>query len=97
MRNRMVYWKAIITGFIVTLILLPVINAIGPFIGGIIIGYMVGRNYRNGIINGGLSVILAALTYAVIVDSLFKGAVIARAHSTGLSVENVLILSIIEL
>jgi len=55
----MVDWKAIITGFIVNLILLPFLNAIGPIIGGIIIGYMVGGSYRNGIVNGGLSVSLA--------------------------------------
>ena len=87
--------KAIIVGFVVTLILLPYLNALAPLIGGIIAGYIVGESYRNGIINGGLSVSIASLTYAVIVDSLFKDAIIAKASSTNLSVDMVIILSII--
>ena len=38
---------------------------------------------------------LAALTYAVVVDSLFRSAVVVKAHSTGLSVEMVILLSLI--
>jgi Family of unknown function (DUF5518) len=87
--------KAIIAGFAVTLILIPFLNALAPLIGGIIVGYIVGGNYRDGIISGGLSVSLAALTYAIIVNSLFKDAIITKATSTHLSVEMVIILSII--
>ena len=88
-------WKAFVIGFFVTLISLPFLNAIGPIISGIIVGYLVGRDYRSGIINSGLSVGIAALTYAIVVDALFKNAIVARAHSTGLSVETVIIISLI--
>lgn len=87
--------KPIILGFFFTLILLPFINAIAPLISGITVGYLVGGNYRNGIINGGLMGSLAALTYAILVDLLFLGAVVARAQSTGLSVETVIVLSLV--
>ena len=87
--------KPIILGFFFTLILLPFINAIAPLISGITVGYLVGGNYRNGIINGGLIGSLAALTYAILVDLLFLGAVVARAQSTGLSVETVIVLSLV--
>ena len=38
---------------------------IGPIIGGIIAGYLVGGNYTDGIVNGGIPVGLAGLTYTL--------------------------------
>jgi hypothetical protein len=37
----MVNLKAMIVGFVVTLILLPFLNVLAPLIGGILVGYMV--------------------------------------------------------
>ena len=87
--------KKITIGFAITLILFPFLNAFAPLIGGIAVGYLVGGNYKNGIFNGGLIGLLAAITYAILIDLFFSGAVGARAHSMGLSAELVIILSLI--
>lgn len=39
------------------------IGFMGPIIGGLIAGYIVGGNYTDGIVNGGIPVGLAGLTY----------------------------------
>ena len=36
---------------------------IGPIVGGLIAGYLVGGNYTDGIVNGGIPVGLAGITY----------------------------------
>ena len=93
--NGMFNWKAVITGFIVTLILLPLLNDIAPIIGGIIVGYMVGGNYRNGIINSGFSVGLSALVYAIYIVLSDPGSLIAKGTSIHVAPELAIILTII--
>ena len=55
-------WKAIAAAFIITTVLsiifglyLPKnVDLIGPVIGGLIAGYMVGGSYTDGLVNGGI-------------------------------------------
>ena len=62
-------WIAISVAFIVTIVIafisgiyLPKnIGLIGPVIGGLIAGYMVGGNYTDGIVNGGIPAGIAGL------------------------------------
>ncbi len=95
MNKGMFNWKAIIIGFIVTLILLPFLNVIAPLIGGIIAGYMVGEKYKNGIYNGGISASIASLLYALVMFARLSGSDIAKAASMHISVGIFSILSII--
>ena len=39
------------------------VGFIGPIVGGLIVGYLVGGNYTDGIVNGGIPVGLAGITY----------------------------------
>ena len=39
------------------------VGFIGPIVGGLIAGYLVGGNYTDGIVNGGIPVGLAGITY----------------------------------
>jgi Family of unknown function (DUF5518) len=64
-------WIVMGTVFVVTLVIILItgtylpksIGFIGPVIGGLIAGYLVGGNYTDGIINAGIPVGLAGLTY----------------------------------
>ncbi|MGZ4857618.1 MAG: DUF5518 domain-containing protein [Methanobacteriaceae archaeon] len=73
-------------GFIVTLVLaylgnyVPYLDIpIAPLIGGIIVGYVVGGSYKNGIINGGLSAGLVGFLYTLMVIVLVTGNTISTA------------------
>ncbi len=88
-------WKAMIIGFMVTLILLPFLEFIAPLIGGIIAGYLVDGKYKNGIYNGGISASIASLLYALVTFTHLSGSDIAKAASMNLSVGTFTILSII--
>lgn len=82
-------WIAMVTAFVVTLIItvfggtyLPGNYAvIGPVIGGLIAGYMVGGNYIDGIINGGVPVGIFGLINSTVVIGGNKLSVIAAAYS----------------
>ncbi len=58
--------------YVITLVIILIIGTylpksivfIGPLVGGLIAGYLVGGNYTDGIINGGIPVGLAGLTYS---------------------------------
>lgn len=66
-------WIVMVMVFIFTLVLailigsyLPKINAFTvPIVGGLIAGYLVGVNYTDGIVNGGIPVGLAGLIYTL--------------------------------
>jgi hypothetical protein len=82
----MVNLKAIVLGFIVTLVLaylgnyIPYVDIpIAPFIGGIIAGYIVGGSYKNGIINGGLSAGIVGFIYTLVVIVYTNGSTITMA------------------
>lgn len=93
--NHKINWKAIIMGFIVTLILLPFLNAIAPLFGGIVAGYVVGGKYKNGIYNGGICASIASLLFVLVTFTNLNGSDIAKAASMHLTVETFSILSII--
>lgn len=89
----MVNWKALGIGFIVTLILafiglfIPFITLpLAPLFGGIVVGYLAGGSYRNGIINGGLSTGIAGFIYSLVVLLLLGGVFSALITAAGLSV-----------
>ncbi len=85
---------AIIFGFIITIVLLPVINALAPLVGGIVVGYLVGGKYRNGMINGMISSGVAAIVYALIINLFFTGAVVTKAASINMPTNMVIIYSL---
>ena len=57
--------------FVITLVIIILngtylpksVGFIGPIVGGLIAGYLVGGNYTDGIVNGGIPVGLAGITY----------------------------------
>lgn len=71
----MVNWKAVIIGFILTIIFTSILNLIiGSFgsyicviIAGVIVGYMVNHNWVNGAIHGGLIGILGGIAAVIII------------------------------
>ena len=81
-------WMAISVAFIVTIIIafisgiyLPKnIGLIGPVIGGLITGYMVGGNYTDGIVNGGIPAGIAGLIYLITVVLLFGSQIATIAY-----------------
>lgn len=82
----MINWKAIVLGFIFTILLAYMGNYIpyldiplAPLIGGIIAGYVVGGAFRNGIINGGLAAGIPGFIYTLIVIVYVTGSTISSA------------------
>jgi hypothetical protein len=94
-KNVKINWLPIIVGFLITIALLPVINAIAPLIGGAVVGYLVGGNYKNGVINGAISACSGSLVYAVLIDVFLSGAVISKAASINMPTNMVIIYSLI--
>ncbi len=94
-------WIAISVAFIVTIVIafisgiyLPKnIGLIGPVIGGLIAGYMVGGNYTDGIVNGGIPAGIAGLIYLTTVVLLFGSQIATVAYKAGYtgSVETLII------
>jgi len=94
-------WMAICVSFIVTIVIafisgiyLPKnIGLIGPVIGGLIAGYMVGGHYTDGIINGGIPAGIAGLIYLITVVLLFGSQIATIAYKAGYtgSVETLII------
>ncbi len=64
-------WTVMSIVFVITLVIIILsgtylpksISFIGPIVGGVIAGYWVGGNYTDGIVNGGIPVGLAGITY----------------------------------
>ncbi|MBZ2166767.1 DUF5518 domain-containing protein [Methanobacterium spitsbergense] len=65
-------WRVMGIVFVVTLIIVMLtgnylpkgVGFLGPILGGLIAGYLVGGNYTDGIVNGGIPVGLAGLLYS---------------------------------
>jgi hypothetical protein len=65
-------WMVMGIVFVVTLIIVMLtgtylpkgVSFLGPIAGGLIAGYLVGGNYTDGIVNGGIPVGLAGLVYS---------------------------------
>ncbi|MFY9637444.1 MAG: DUF5518 domain-containing protein [Methanobacterium sp.] len=88
----MINWKAIVLGFIVTIVLAYLGNYIpyldiplAPIIGGIIAGLVVGGDYKNGIINGGLAAGIPGFIYTLIVIVYITGSTISTAVTKALA------------
>ncbi len=100
---RMINWKAVGFGFIVTLVLaylgnyIPYVDIpLAPIIGGIVAGYVVGGSYKNGIINGGFAAGIPGFLYTLAVIVFVTGSTIAVAVSkTALSGESGIVTIII--
>ncbi len=98
-------WMAIGVAFVVTIIIaifsgmyLPKnVGLIGPIIGGLIAGYMVGGSYTDGIVNGGIPAGIAGLIYLVVVVLLFGSTITTAAIALGYtgSTETLLISALI--
>ncbi len=98
-------WMAIGVAFLVTIIIaifsglyLPKnIGLIGPVIGGLIAGYIVGGNYTDGIVNGGIPAGIAGLIYLAAIVLLFGNQIVAIASKVGYtgSVEGLIIVGAI--
>jgi len=84
-------WMAIIVAFAVTVVLslifgiyLPKnINLIAPIIGGLIAGYIVGRSYTDGLVNGGIPAGIAGLISTITQALLIVNKIINEAYSLG--------------
>jgi len=84
-------WRAIGVAFVVTLVLsiifgiyLPKnVGLIGPIIGGLLAGYMVGGSYTEGLVNGGIPAGIAGSIYTVSVVSILGSKIIAEAVAIG--------------
>ena len=84
-------WWAIGVAFVVTLVLsiifgiyLPKnVGLIGPIIGGLLAGYMVGGSYTEGLVNGGIPAGIAGSIYTVSVVSILGSKIIAEAVAIG--------------
>ena len=71
-------WRVIVLAFLITLLLailcniyLPHAGYIAPVIGGLIAGYIIGGNYTDGIVNGGISAGLAGLIFPYVYGGLY--------------------------
>ena len=88
----MINRKAIILGFMVTIVLAYMGNYIpyldiplAPIIGGVVAGLVVGGSYRNGIINGGLAAGIPGFIYTLIVIVYVTGSTISTAVTKALA------------
>jgi Family of unknown function (DUF5518) len=88
----MINRKAIVLGFIVTIVLAYIGNYIpyldiplAPIIGGVIAGLVVGGGYKNGIINGGLAAGIPGFIYTLIVIVYATGSTISTAVTRSLA------------
>jgi hypothetical protein len=98
-------WKAILVSFLVTMVIAVIFNIylpknaglIGPIIGGLIAGYMVGVSYTDGLVNGAIPAGLAGLIFTTVVVLLSINTITSAAMTLGYtgSTETLLITSII--
>ena len=98
-------WKAILVSFLVTIVIAVIFgiylpkNAglIGPIIGGLIAGYMVGISYTDGLVNGAIPAGIAGLIFTTAVVLLSINTISNAAITLGYtgSTETLLITSII--
>jgi hypothetical protein len=94
-------WMAIGVAFIVTIVIAVIsgiylpknVGLIGPVIGGLIAGYMVGGNYTKGLVNGGIPAGIAGLIYLSVVVLLYGSQIATIASKVGYtgSVETLII------
>ena len=92
---------AIGVAFIVTIVIAVIsgiylpknVGLIGPVIGGLIAGYMVGGNYTDGLVNGGIPAGIAGLIYLSVVVLLYGSQIATIASKVGYtgSVETLII------
>ena len=84
-------WIAIGAAFLVTIVISFVsglylqknVGLIGPVIGGLIAGYMVGGNYTDGLVNGGIPAGIAGLIYLSVVVLLYGSQIATIASKVG--------------
>jgi hypothetical protein len=84
-------WKAIIAAFIITTVLsiifglyLPKnVDLIGPVIGGLIAGYLVGGSYTDGLVNGGIPVGIGGIVSTVTIVLLSSSQITSLVYSIG--------------
>ena len=98
-------WKAIVVSFLVTMVIAVIfgiylpknVGLIGPIIGGLIAGYMVGTSYTDGLVNGAIPAGVAGLIFTTVVVLLSINTISSAAMTLGYtgSTETLLISSII--
>ena len=98
-------WKAIVVSFLVTIVIAVTFGVylpknfglIGPIIGGLIAGYMVGISYTDGLVNGAIPAGVAGLIFTTIVVLLSINTINSAAITLGYtgSTQTLLISSII--
>ena len=84
-------WKAIIAAFIITTVLsiifglyLPKnVDLIGPVIGGLIAGYLVGGSYTDGLVNGGIPAGIGGIVSTVTIVLLSSSQITSLVYSIG--------------
>ena len=84
-------WKAIGTAFIATTVIsiifgiyLPKnVDLIGPVIGGLIAGYMVGTSYTEGLVNGGIPAGIGGIVTTVTLVLLSSSQITSLVYSMG--------------
>ena len=84
-------WKAIAAAFITTTVLSIVfglylpknVDLIGPVIGGLIAGYMVGGSYTDGLVNGGIPAGIGGIISTVTFVLLSSSQITSLVYSIG--------------
>ena len=84
-------WKAIGASFIITTVIslifgfyLPKnVDLIGPVVGGLIAGYIVGGSYTDGLVNGGIPAGIGGIVSTVTVVLLTSSQIASLAYSIG--------------
>jgi len=87
-------WMAIIVAFVVTIVIAIVggiylpknTGLIGPILGGLIAGYVVGGSYTDGIVHGGIPAGIAGLIASSALVLLSEDKVAAAMANTGYAV-----------
>ncbi len=84
-------WKAIGASFIITTVIslifgvyLPKnVDLIGPVLGGLIAGYIVGGSYTDGLVNGGVPAGIGGIVSTAIIVLLSSSQITSLAYSIG--------------
>lgn len=84
-------WKAVAAAFITTTVLSIVfglylpknVDLIGPVIGGLIAGYMVGGSYTDGLVNGGIPAGIGGIVSLVTIILISSNQITSLVYSLG--------------
>jgi hypothetical protein len=91
MMNIKLNWKAIGASFIITMVIFLIfgvylpknVELIGPVVGGLIAGYIVGGSYTDGLVNGGIPAGIGGIVSTITIVLLSSSQITSLAYSIG--------------